>query len=263
MQSKLIETGQVKIEIELYGQAGPLVVMAPAHSRGAADFNQLGPALAAAGYRAAAVNPRGAGKSEGPMENLTLHDLAGDLAVVIEALKGAPAAVIGYAFGNRVARCLAADRPGLVRCLVLLAAGGKVPPRSPEFLEAAKMLRTRGIAEEERKSALKAAFFAPDSDPSPWLTGMWPAAGRAQSAAGQATPLEEWWSGGQAPILVIQGKKDLCASPENGRLLKEECGDRITLKDIPNAAHALLFEQPGAVQEAIVAYLKKYHPDFS
>ncbi|MBW2090930.1 MAG: alpha/beta hydrolase [Deltaproteobacteria bacterium] len=255
MRQRLIETGKVKIEVELYGEAGPLVVLAPANSRGAADFSQLGRSLSEAGYRAAAVNPRGAGKSEGPLEGLTLHDLA----AVIETLDGAPAAVVGHAFGNRVARCLASNRPELVRCLVLLAAGGKVPPQSPEFLKAAATLRTKGITEEQRKTALQAAFFARNSDPTPWLIGMWPAAGKAQGMANQATPLEEWWGGGTAPTLVIQGEEDICAPLENGRLLKEEYGDRITFKNIPDAAHALLLEQPTAVREAVIAYLKKHH----
>jgi pimeloyl-ACP methyl ester carboxylesterase len=34
---------------------------------------------------------------------------------------------VGHAFGSRVARCLAADRPELVRRVVLPAAGGLVP----------------------------------------------------------------------------------------------------------------------------------------
>jgi hypothetical protein len=34
---------------------------------------------------------------------------------------------VGQAFGNHIARCLAADRSGLVRQVVLQAAGGLVP----------------------------------------------------------------------------------------------------------------------------------------
>ncbi|MBW2141964.1 MAG: alpha/beta fold hydrolase, partial [Deltaproteobacteria bacterium] len=134
--------------------------------------------MADAGYRAAAVNPRGAGESKGPLEGVTLHDLAADLAMVIEALDGAPAAVIGHAFGNRIARCLATDRPDLVTCITLLAAGGKVPPDAPEFFEAMKTLGAKGITEEQRKAALKEAFFARKSDPAPWMTGNWAATAR-------------------------------------------------------------------------------------
>lgn len=257
MQYRLIETGSSKIEVLLEGEEGPLVVMAPAASRGGSDFDTLSLTLAKAGWRTAAVNPRYAGKSEGPLDGLTLHDLAADMAGVIEALNGGPAAVIGHAFGNRVARCLATDRPELVRCLVLLAAGGKFPP-PPEFHEAMTRLSTEGITDDERRSSLKTAFFASDSDPSSWMTGFWPKARMMRSS--KPTPIEEWWGGGDAPIMVIQGLEDISALPANGRALKEEFGDRITLIEIPNAAHALLPEQPDLIADHVIAYLKEHHP---
>jgi pimeloyl-ACP methyl ester carboxylesterase len=257
MQHRLIETESSKIEVLLEGQEGPLVIMMPAGSRGGSDFDALSSALAECGWRTAAVNPRYAGKSEGPLDGLTLHDLAGDLAGVIDALDGKPAAVIGHAFGNRVARYLAADRPEMVGCLVLLAAGGKFPP-APEFLEAMKRLSTEEITDDERKAALKAAYFASDSDPSSWMTGWWPNARKMR--ASKPTPIEDWWSGGNAPIMVIQGLEDICALPDNGRALKEEFGDRITLIEIPNAAHALLSEQPTFIADNVIAYLNEHHP---
>jgi pimeloyl-ACP methyl ester carboxylesterase len=55
--------------------------------------------------------------------------LAADIAGVLEALAAAPAHVVGHAFGNRVARCLATDRPDPVRRVVLLA-GGDWSPRT-------------------------------------------------------------------------------------------------------------------------------------
>ena len=58
-----------------------------------------------------------------------MHDLAADVAGVLEAVDcGAAAHLVGHAFGNRVARCLAVDRPSLVRSVTLLAAGGLIGP---------------------------------------------------------------------------------------------------------------------------------------
>jgi pimeloyl-ACP methyl ester carboxylesterase len=256
MPEQIIEADGLTLEIDLQGAIGPLVVLAPGAGRGAADFSGLSSVLARAGYRAAAVNPRGAGRSRGPLQNLTLHDLAADLARIVEALQGAPAAVVGHAFGNRVARCLAADRPELVRCLVLLAAGGKVPPL-PEFLAAAAASRAPAATEAERRAALKKAYFAQNSTPDLWLTGNWPQAARAQGESTRATPLEDWWSGGQAPMLIIQGLEDICALPANGRQLKEAFGGRVILEEIPDAAHALLHEQPEAIAAKVIDYLNR------
>jgi pimeloyl-ACP methyl ester carboxylesterase len=257
MSFEIIERNGLAIEVDLQGGSGPLVVMIPAMGRGGADFFDLSAALTRAGYRTAAVNPRGAGRSHGPVTGLTLHDLAADLSLVIEEFNGTPAGVIGHAFGNRVARCLAADRPDLVRCLVLLAAGGKTPP-SPEFVKALEILQSKETTEIQRREATKKAYFARDSNPDFFLSGNWSDTLRAQGEASRNTPLEAWWAGGQAPILILQGLEDLCALPANGRQLKEKFGDRITLEEIPNAAHALLSEQPALIAQKIIDYLDRH-----
>ena len=71
------------------------------------------------------MNYRVAGKSTGVLDPLTMHDLASDVAAVIEYL-GAPATVLGNTFGNRVARCTTGDFPDLVEKLILVSTGGQV-----------------------------------------------------------------------------------------------------------------------------------------
>lgn len=249
----MIKTAKANLEVILQGKKGPWMVMLPAGGRGADDFSLLADKLAHAGWQTAAVNPRGAGNSRGLLENLTLHDYAADVSEVIEALEGMPAVVLGHAWGNRVARCLAADHPAQVRCVILLAAGGKVP-MAPEVGAAMQKLR-EGLTGQAALAALKTAFFAEASDPSAWMTGFWPDAVRAAGIAAEATPIDDWWSGGEVPLLAIQGKEDRCASPQNGYLLKEQYGDRITVVDIDHAAHALLPEQPELIADIIINYL--------
>ena len=68
---------------------------------------------------------------------------------------------------------------------------------------------------------------------------------------------EDWWSPpGDVPYLVIQGLKDEAAPVENGHLLKEELGDRVTLVDIPEAGHLQPLEAPGPVADAIIAFAR-------
>ena len=255
-RTKVIDNGDAEIEVVLRGKKGPLIVMYPGNNRGAEDFDHLADALYEAGWRSAAINPRGVAGSKGSLEGITLHSYTGDIAAVIKALDGTPAAVLGHAFGNRVARCFAVDYPEMVRCLVLLAPGGKLP-MAPEVIEAIGKLR-KGLSSDEIRAVLKIAFFAKDSNPDAWLRGVWPKSIKANRIAGQATPVDEWWSGGEAPALVIQGKEDRCALPENGYLLKKEYGDRITVIDVENAAHALLPEQPELIAEVTINYLKDY-----
>jgi pimeloyl-ACP methyl ester carboxylesterase len=130
------------------------------------------------------------GGSTGPLDGLSLHHLAADIAGVIKALAAAPAHVVGHAFGNRVARCLATDRPELVRSAVLLAAGGLVPTDA-EARRAAHRLRHETLTEAERLELRKAAYLSPVSDPRLMLqvqqSPLW-AAGDLTETVSQATP---------------------------------------------------------------------------
>jgi pimeloyl-ACP methyl ester carboxylesterase len=126
-ESRLAQRADATIEVLVDGN-GPLVLMIPSLGRGAEDFDDLSRAVIAAGYRVARLQPRGVSRSSGAMEKLTMRDLADDAAAGIAAAGGGPVVVIGHAFGQRVARMVAAAHPDLVRAVVMLAAGGKAPP---------------------------------------------------------------------------------------------------------------------------------------
>jgi pimeloyl-ACP methyl ester carboxylesterase len=76
-------------------------------------------------------------------------------------------------------------------------------------------------------------------------------------AAAAATRIEDWWTAGAAELLVIQGLSDVSAPPGNGRLIKEELGDRATLVELPGIGHALPVENPHAVADAVLAHLRR------
>ena len=59
-----------------------------------------GEGLSAAGFRVLRPKPRGIGRSTGPTTNITLHDLARDIAEVVEKLGNGRAVIVGHAYGN-------------------------------------------------------------------------------------------------------------------------------------------------------------------
>lgn len=85
------------------------------------------PALVAAGYRVATFDSRGVGSSPLDDPDLTIDDLVGDVAMLIEHL-GAPAHVIGTSLGARVVQELALARPELVGKAVAMAAHARLDP---------------------------------------------------------------------------------------------------------------------------------------
>jgi pimeloyl-ACP methyl ester carboxylesterase len=254
----------IRIEVAVEGR-GPLIVMLPSRGRGAEDFDDVAGELVKAGFRVLRPQPRGAALSLGPMQNLTLHDLAHDVAAVIRnAGDGGPAIIVGHAFGSWVARMTAIDHPELVRGVVMAAAAAKAYPAgfagAKELSEAVRKSGDFTLPTSERLRYLRVAFFAPNSDARTWLQGWHPAADEIQLAAGRATQQSEWWSGGTVPLLDLQGELDPFKPRAMSNEMRDEFGERVSVVVIPNASHALMPEQPDAVAAAILAWIGMLPP---
>ena len=253
----LVEVNGGEVEVQVRG-SGELVVLVASLGRGAEDFAALMDDLEAAGYRAAGVNHRGIGGSSPAVDGLTLHDFADDVARAIEHLSDGPAHLVGHAYGNRVVRCLASDRPELVRSVTLIAAGGQVPP-APETRAALERIFELDRPEEERLADIQHAFFSPGHDPSVWLDGWYPETQKMQWGARDLVRQEEWGHAGSAPVLIVQGLDDPLAVPANGHALREQLGgDRVEVVDLANASHAMLPEQPETIARELLAFLRRH-----
>ena len=251
-----ISAGPARLNIRSAG-TGPTLVLLPGLGRPAEDFDPFAALLVAAGYRVVQPDPRGSGGSTGPLDNLTLHDLARDIAAVIEAVGGAPVVIIGHAFGNRIARTVAADRPDLVRAVVLLSSSGKVQP-TPEIAEAIQLAQDETTPPDIRARAVRAAWFGPGRDISIWMSGWQTPVKIAYLAAAAATDVADWWTAGVAKILIVQGLCDVSAPPGNGRLLKQEIGERATLVELEGIGHAVPVEDPISVAAPVIAFLRDH-----
>jgi pimeloyl-ACP methyl ester carboxylesterase len=251
-----ISVGPARLNIRSAG-TGPTLVLLPGLGRPAEDLDPFAAILVAAGYRVVQPDPRGSGGSTGPLENITLHDLARDIAAVIDAVGGAPVVLIGHAFGNRISRCVAADFPELVRAVVLLSSSGKVQP-TPEIAEAIRLAQDETTPVDIRARAVQAAWFGPGRDISIWMSGWQTPVKNAYLAAAAATDVADWWTAGSAKILIVQGLADVSAPVGNGRLLKEEIGDRATLVELEGIGHAVPVEDPVAVARPVIAFLRDH-----
>lgn len=244
---------------------GETVVLLASLARPVSDFNELAHALAQAGYRTLAIESHGIGGTDGggPFETSTLHDLARDVDSVLQASaphRGARVHLIGHGFGNRVARTFASDHPQRVQSLGLIAADGREP--IPPEIEQARVRATLSFLPDAlQEPALRLAFFA-DGNPIPddWRNGWWLWGGMAQRVAERSTDSADFWSGGEAPMLVVQAEDDMLAPPQAAGLpLKFEYPERVQLVGIARAGHALLPEQPERVADAVLEFLAA-HP---
>jgi pimeloyl-ACP methyl ester carboxylesterase len=251
---RLVETPVAELEVRLEGE-GPAVVLLPSLGRDSYEFDPIASDLAAAGFTALRPQPRGIGSSRGPMTGLDLHDLAGDVAAVIEHFDAAPVVVAGHAFGHYVARVLAADRPELVRGVAVLAAGARRFPAS--LTERVAKCSDLSLPDDERLVHLRDVFFAEGHDPAVWLDGWWPEAIVSQRAAMAATDKESWWTVAPSPLLDVQAGEDVFRPAETrGELVDEFGSELVSTAVVPGCGHALVPEAPHEVARVLVEWIR-------
>ncbi|GGC41278.1 hypothetical protein GCM10011504_19670 [Siccirubricoccus deserti] len=255
VERRIITRGATRIEVLLQG-SGPAIALLPSLGRGAEDFDTVAPLVAAAGFRVIRPEPRGIGASTGPMEGLTLYDLAEDVAAVLAAVGAGPTIVAGHAFGNWVARALAAVQPEQVRGVALLAAsiGTEL---APEIRASINGSFDPALSDAERLKHLERGYFAAGHDARVWLPGWHPPVARMQRAATAATQDPAWRRvADRVPVLYVAAAEDSIAPVPTLDTLRAALGERISLVVIPRAGHALLPEQPKATAEALIGFAR-------
>jgi pimeloyl-ACP methyl ester carboxylesterase len=240
----------VTLEVRVDGPVGPALVLLPSSLRGASDFDPIVPLLVTAGFRVLRPQPRGMGRSRGPLEALRLDDLASDIYEVIRALADGPAVVVGHAFGHFVARMTDFLHPEAVRGLVVLAGAARVFP--PGLADSVHMASDPQQPVAIRLEHLRRAFFSPGHDASAWLTGWHSELRGAYRHAAERPPKDTWWPHARAPILEIQGEHDPWRPPTTRDELQRALTHHpVCLRLIPDASHAMVPEQPLLVAQAI------------
>ncbi len=253
-----VNVGEVILGTRTVG-SGETIVILPSLARGALDFDPLARLLAVAGYRAIAIDPRGIGRSWAPLSALqhaTLHTYADDTLAVIRHFRLQKVHLLGHAAGNRIARVVATEHPGLVQTLILCAAGGGTP--SPKALKGLQTVTDPNSTAAQIRHTTKDIFFAPRSDPQPWYLGWYPVGGQPELAGGIGVDFSKFEGGGNRPMLIVQGKSDIVAPPSVGHGLRAKYGPRVTVHDVAGAGHAMIIEKTKEVAATIVRYLAQH-----
>ncbi len=248
-----------------WGDAGPLVVLLHGIGGGREGWASTGAALAAAGFRALAVDQPGYGLSP----PVVPFDLAG-MAAAVERLiswAGEPAAiVVGHSMGGMVAQELAACAPQRVRALVLAGTSPAFGPSDGDwqrgFLAArcAPLDAGRGMA--GLADDLVPTMVAPGADPArvaaakALMAGVPEATYRAALAALLPFDRRAALPSIAVPTLVVTGEDDRTASPEVARRMAARiAGAQVEI--LPATGHLLMLERPAAFDAALLAFLKR------
>lgn len=125
--------------------AGPLVVASPGMGDLRATYDDVVPHLVAAGYRVVVMDLRGHGDSDTTFSTHGDEATASDYVALVEHLGAGPAVLLGSSMAASAAVVAAAERPDLVRGLVLLD-GFLREPSSPAKLRAMRVLYRLALA---------------------------------------------------------------------------------------------------------------------
>jgi pimeloyl-ACP methyl ester carboxylesterase len=143
-------------------------------------------------HRVVAVDLRGHGDSDAPVQRYTIDALADDVGWMCEQLGLARVVVVGHSLGGIVALALAAARPQLVAAVVMIDSVLLPAPGRLDFVRAlVDDLRAPGGAQVLR--AYFATFFGPHADPAQcaWILDQ-----AARTPSQVTSSIWEEWAGG-------------------------------------------------------------------
>ena len=223
----LMAAGLVRHDVDAHGTrvhvaemgAGPLVLFVHGFPESWYSWRNQLPAVAAAGYRAAAIDVRGYGSSETPeaIDAYRIIDLVGDCVGVVEALGEERAVIVGHDWGSPIAAATALLCPDVVRAVALLSVA-YTPPNEARPTDVFRMMGGDNTFYIEYFQAPGVAEAEIAADPARWLEGF------SYSASGDAPP-----SGPDEPpgfVVTAGGRLDDRFQYPDGPLAWQDADDR-------------------------------------
>lgn len=260
------ELNGIRLSYEVSGTGGLVVLVMGTGSPGRVWGLHQVPALLDAGYRVVTFDNRGIPPSDECAAGMSIDDLVGDTAALIEHLGGAPARVVGTSLGARVVQELALARPDLVGQAVMMAAHGR-PHLVQSWLSAGeRALHDAGIELPHRFHAAVTALqnLSPrtlndEAAVADWLDLLEFSGSRIEAGERAQLDLVDFpdrladYRRITVPSLVIGFADDLMIPPPLSREVAEAIpGARY--EEIAGCGHFGYLERPAAVNELLLGF---------
>jgi pimeloyl-ACP methyl ester carboxylesterase len=226
------------------------------------------PALNRAGYQTIIFDNRGIPPSDVPAGIYSLADMVADTEGLIEALDAGPCRVVGSSMGALIAEELAARRPDLVECAVLIATRSRSDVTRRALTAADRALDGRGVqvpriyqAANSILQMLSPATLNDDDAAAAWLDLFEVADGYRATAGGQAgvdfsSDRRDRLRQITVPCRVIAFADDLVCPPHLAAEVAAAVPD-CDFVQIGSCGHLGHLERPGQVNAAIIEFLDK------
>lgn len=268
--SSLVVDG-LRYALQTGGDGPPILLLHGFTGRGS-DWARFLPAFRRR-HRTITVDLPGHGRSEAPADPARhgLERIAADLATLLRALDAAPAAVLGYSMGARVALRLALDQPRVVERLVLESPSAGIADAVERARRRARDEALARLLEGEGTVAFVDAWqaqplFASQAALGPSVRANLRRrrlanrpAGLAASlrGAGQGTmePLHDRLGEIRVPTLIIAGRLDPTGLKRASEIAAAIPAARLAIVD--QAGHAPHLERPAPFRRLVVDFLDR------
>jgi 3-oxoadipate enol-lactonase len=257
-----IEVNGAELAYEDTGGDGPAVVLV--HGLGGSTYAwwaQLA-ALREAGYRAIALDQRGAGRSSGAAGPYSVEGWSQDVERLLDGVGVERTAVVGHSVG-----CMVAEQAALrlgERATALAVCGGAARwpeaarPAFEQRAELARAGRMDEIAEAVAATGLTERFRAEHPEVHGLMLAMIAANdGDAYAEAALATrdgsmpDLDRL----ECPVLALAGEHDPVTPPALSEEIAEAAGGEPEV--VADAAHWCMLERPGVVSELLLGFFSR------
>jgi 3-oxoadipate enol-lactonase len=248
------------------GAQRPLVLLLHGIGGGRLGWAGTGEALAAAGWRALAVDLPGYGATPAARP-CTLEAMAGAVERLVEWSGSSHATLVGHSMGGMVAQELAARAPQRVSALVLAATSPAFGPADgawqQEFLRSRFEPLDAGLGMAGLAARLVPSMAGRDASPEriaaaeALMAGVPEATYRSVLATLVSFDRREALARIAVPTLVITGEDDRTAPPEVARRMAARIAGA-GLVILPRTGHLLMLEQPAAFDAALLAFLQSH-----
>lgn len=262
----VVELNGIRLSYQVAGSGELLVLVMGTGSPGRVWQLHQVPALVAAGYQVVTVDNRGIPPSDECADGMTIDDMVGDIAALIEYLSNGPARVVGTSLGARIVQELALARPDLVLQAVMMAAHGRPDPVQSTLSAGERALHDTGIELPPKYYAAITALLnlSPrtlndHSAIQEWLEVFEFSGSRISAGVRAQLEVENFpnrlatYRGITVPSLVIGFADDLMTPPYLAREVAEAIPEA-RYEEIEGCGHFGYLERPAEVNKLIVKF---------
>ena len=225
-------------------------------------------AALSASYRVIAPDLRGHGGSDPPHDAASIDMYADDIVALMDELGIGQATVAGLSMGGYVLMALLRRHPDRVRAVMLMAT--KAPGDTEagkqgrnEMIALAQLEGASAVADKMLPKMLTARTRAENAELVEFVRSLM-AGTSVEGIVGALVALRErpdstaTLQGLNLPALILAGQEDELIPPAEAEAMQRAIrGSRLEI--VPDAAHLLNLEQPGAVDRAMLGFLDELY----